>query len=143
MLTDEALSLKALSIALDRLQTLPDEQTKLLNEAFKQLRLIVCQCSPLLEFYNEEFDQLQENQDSTPRNKFINLLPQSDIQRDSEKILTKHSTELTHAVQRRRLFRKQGVLVIEAGESSEFDINKFISEMREERIQSQIKEIGL
>jgi hypothetical protein len=38
---------------------------------------------------------------------------------------------------------KQGVLVIEAGESSGLDISTFISEMREERIQSQLKEIGL
>jgi hypothetical protein len=82
MLNDEARSLKALSIALDRLQDLPDEQTQLeLNQAVRQLRLIVRQCSPLLEFYNEAFDQLQENPDSTPRNKFFNSLPQSDTDR--------------------------------------------------------------
>jgi type VI protein secretion system component VasK len=78
MLNDEARSLKALSIALDRLQNLPDEE---LNQAVKQLRLMVRQCSPLLEFYNEALDQLQENPDSTPRNKFINLSSQSDTER--------------------------------------------------------------
>jgi hypothetical protein len=53
------------------------------------------------------------------------------------------STESTQPAQGKRMFRKQGVLVIEAGESSELDISTFISEMREERIQSQLKEIGL
>jgi hypothetical protein len=37
-----------------------------------------------------------------------------------------------------RLQRKQGVLVIDTGAVSEFDINAFIGEMREERIQDQI-----
>jgi hypothetical protein len=37
-----------------------------------------------------------------------------------------------------RLQRKQGVLVIDTGEASDFDINAFIGEMREERIQDQI-----
>jgi tRNA U34 2-thiouridine synthase MnmA/TrmU len=37
-----------------------------------------------------------------------------------------------------RLQRKQGVLVIDTGRDSEFDINAFIGEMREERIQDQI-----
>jgi hypothetical protein len=37
-----------------------------------------------------------------------------------------------------RLQRKQGVLVIDTGGDSEFDINAFIGEMREERIQDQI-----
>jgi hypothetical protein len=82
MLNDEARSLKALSIALDRLQAIPDEQTQLeLNQAVKKLRLIVRQCSPLLEFYNEALDQLQENLDSTPRNKFISSQTQSDRDR--------------------------------------------------------------
>jgi hypothetical protein len=53
------------------------------------------------------------------------------------------STESKQPAQGKRMFRKQGVLVIEAGESSELDISTFISEMREERIQSQLKEIGL
>jgi hypothetical protein len=53
------------------------------------------------------------------------------------------STESKQPVQGKRMFRKQGVLVIEAGESSGLDISTFISEMREERIQSQLKEIGL
>lgn len=82
MVNDEARSLKALSIALDRLQTIPDEQTQLeLNQAVKQLRRIVRQCSPLQEFYNEALDQLQENLDSTPRNKFISSQTQSDRDR--------------------------------------------------------------
>jgi uncharacterized protein YcgI (DUF1989 family) len=37
-----------------------------------------------------------------------------------------------------RLQRKQGMLVIDTGGDSEFDINAFIGEMREERIQDQI-----
>jgi hypothetical protein len=37
-----------------------------------------------------------------------------------------------------RLERKQGVLVIDTGGDSEFDINVFIGKMREERIQDQI-----
>jgi hypothetical protein len=37
-----------------------------------------------------------------------------------------------------RLRRKQGVLVIDTGAASKFDINAFISEMREEWIQGQI-----
>jgi hypothetical protein len=39
-----------------------------------------------------------------------------------------------------RLQRKQGVVVIDTGEDSEFDINAFIGEMREERIQDQIQD---
>jgi hypothetical protein len=37
-----------------------------------------------------------------------------------------------------RLQWKQGVVVIDTEEDSEFDINVFIGEMREERIQDQI-----
>ncbi|WP_158516582.1 hypothetical protein [Scytonema hofmannii] len=44
---------------------------------------------------------------------------------------------------RPRLYRKHGVLVIETGQLNEFDINAFISEMREERIQEQIGKMGL
>jgi type VI protein secretion system component VasK len=85
MLNDEARSLKALSIALDRLQNLPDEKIQLeLNQAVKQLRLIVRQCSPLLEFYNEALDQLQENPDSTPRNKLLNPPVSSVTERPNE-----------------------------------------------------------
>jgi hypothetical protein len=40
-----------------------------------------------------------------------------------------------------RLQRKQGVLVIDTGEDSEFDINALIGEMREERIQDQIGQV--
>jgi hypothetical protein len=40
-----------------------------------------------------------------------------------------------------RLQRKQGVLVIDTGGDSEFDINAFIGEMREERIQDQIGQV--
>ncbi len=40
-----------------------------------------------------------------------------------------------------RLQRKQGVLVIDTGGDCEFDINAFIGEMREERIQDQIGQI--
>jgi hypothetical protein len=40
-----------------------------------------------------------------------------------------------------RLQRKQGVLVIDTGEDSEFDINGLIGEMREERIQDQIGQV--
>jgi hypothetical protein len=37
-----------------------------------------------------------------------------------------------------RLQRRQGVLVVDTGAAIEFDINGFIGEMREERIQDQI-----
>jgi len=37
-----------------------------------------------------------------------------------------------------RLHRKQGILVIETDNLGEFDINTFISDVREERIQNQI-----
>jgi hypothetical protein len=50
---------------------------------------------------------------------------------------------LTSGSEHPRLYRKHGVLVIETGELNEFDINAFISEMREERIQEQIGKIGL
>jgi hypothetical protein len=40
-----------------------------------------------------------------------------------------------------RLHRRQGVLVIETEELAGFDINAFIGEMREERIQYQIEQI--
>jgi hypothetical protein len=53
------------------------------------------------------------------------------------------STESTQPAQGKKMFRKQGVLVIEAGASSELDISTFINEMREERIQSQLREISL
>ncbi|NCJ08288.1 hypothetical protein GS597_17605 [Synechococcales cyanobacterium C] len=39
----------------------------------------------------------------------------------------------------KRLHRKQGVLVIETGNVTGFDINELIGEMREERIQQQIE----
>jgi Protein of unknown function (DUF2384) len=78
MLDDESQSLKALSIALDRLQEPPDEQTqKKLNQAVKDLRLAIRECSPLLDTYNEALDQLQDTTESQPRNKFINLSAQS------------------------------------------------------------------
>jgi putative toxin-antitoxin system antitoxin component (TIGR02293 family) len=74
MLDDESRSLKALSIALEQLPELPDEQTQQkINQAVKDLRLAVRACSPLLEFYNEALDQLQDSAESQPRNKFIKL----------------------------------------------------------------------
>ncbi|MGG6270038.1 hypothetical protein ACQ4M3_32105 [Leptolyngbya sp. AN03gr2] len=42
-----------------------------------------------------------------------------------------------------RLHRKQGVLVIETGRLEGFDMNAFIGEMREERIQNQIEQVDL
>ncbi|MGB3291574.1 MAG: hypothetical protein WBB01_01125 [Phormidesmis sp.] len=42
-----------------------------------------------------------------------------------------------------RLHEKNGFLVIETGEVSDLDINAFIKEMREERIQNQIDRLGL
>jgi hypothetical protein len=115
MLNDEVRSLKALSIALDRLQDLPDEQTQLeLNQAVKKLRLIVRQCSPLLEFYNEAFDQLQENSDSTPRNQFINLSSQSDTERADE---TSHETANAKRHYKRKPDLHPGAFII----SDDFD----------------------
>jgi hypothetical protein len=115
MLNDEARSLKALSIALDRLQDLPDEQTQLeLNQAVKQLRLIVRQYSPLLEFYNEALDQLQENPDSTPRNKFINLSSQPDTERADG---TSHETTTAKRHHKRKPGLHPGAFII----SDDFD----------------------
>jgi hypothetical protein len=62
---------------------------------------------------------------------------------DMLKALQMQSSKPTQALQRKKLSRKQGVLVIESGESSGLDIGTFLSERREERIQSQLKEIGL
>jgi len=42
-----------------------------------------------------------------------------------------------------RLYRKGGVLVIETEQLSGFDINAYISQMREERIQEEIGKIDL
>jgi hypothetical protein len=44
---------------------------------------------------------------------------------------------------RSRLHRKQGVLVIQTDPLSGFDINAFVNEMREERIQDQIGQVSL
>jgi hypothetical protein len=74
MFDDESRSLKAISIALDRLQEPPDEQTQQkINQAVKDLRLAVRTCSPLLETYNEALDRLQDTTEPQPQNKFINL----------------------------------------------------------------------
>ncbi|MBW4622838.1 MAG: hypothetical protein KME17_26200 [Cyanosarcina radialis HA8281-LM2] len=40
----------------------------------------------------------------------------------------------------KRLYHKQGILVIETGSLKDFDINKFIGDLREERIQDQIEQ---
>lgn len=44
---------------------------------------------------------------------------------------------------RSRLHRKKGVLVIQTDPLMGFDINAFVTEMREERIQDQITQVGL
>lgn len=44
---------------------------------------------------------------------------------------------------RSRLHRKKGVLVIQTDPLTGFDINAFVTEMREERIQDQIMQVGL
>jgi len=41
-----------------------------------------------------------------------------------------------------RLHRKQGVLVIETGNSTELDITGFVNEIREERIQQQMGDLN-
>jgi BioD-like phosphotransacetylase family protein len=100
MLNDDARSLQALSIALDRLQSSLDEQTQLnLNEvqqAIKQLRLSVRKCSPLLEFYSEAFDQLQQELGSTPRNKLINSSTQSALEDVDKALLQEIINEQQH-----------------------------------------------
>jgi hypothetical protein len=82
----------------------------------------------------------------TPKEELIQAMERSpdEIVRellDTLKALQNQSIASTQAVQRKRLSRKQGVLVIEADESSGVDISNFISEMREERIQSHLKGI--
>ena len=47
------------------------------------------------------------------------------------------------ASDRSRLYRKQGVLVIQTKPLNGFDINAFVGEMREERIQDQIQKVSL
>ena len=42
-----------------------------------------------------------------------------------------------------RLYRKGGILVVETEQLSEFDINAYISQMREERIQEEIGKINI
>ena len=64
------------------------------------------------------------------------------------KVLQRQSGHLTQAEPARheqgrvRLCRKQGVLVIETGGLEGFDINAFIGEMREERIQEQMEQVN-
>lgn len=53
------------------------------------------------------------------------------------------SLDESQPAQPNRTYRKQGVLVIDTGELSGFNINTFISELREERIQDQIGKMGL
>jgi hypothetical protein len=53
------------------------------------------------------------------------------------------SLEVAQPAQEKRMYRKQGVLVIDTGELSGFNINTFISEMREEQIQDQIGKMSL
>jgi hypothetical protein len=96
--------------------------------------------SPILnEQYGKERIEILRNYPSQTR-KFIDPHSQSVALHTLQQ---NPSTESTQPAQGKRMFRKQGVLVIEAGASSEMDISTFISEMREERIQSQLKEIGL
>jgi hypothetical protein len=68
----------------------------------------------------------------------LNLLKQ---QRDDATDKHRSSDALSPRSQGSRLFRQQGVLVIEAGVQHGFDINAFVSEMREERIQGQIERL--
>jgi hypothetical protein len=49
---------------------------------------------------------------------------------------------LKHEQASPRLHRKQGILVIETGAFARFDVNAFIGEMREERIQDQIRQVN-
>jgi hypothetical protein len=73
MLDEDSKSLKALSIAIDLLQDPPNEQTQLkLSQTVKTLRLIVRDCFPLNEFYNQALDQLSETQESHNQTRFIN-----------------------------------------------------------------------
>jgi hypothetical protein len=170
-LKDEIRSLQALSTALNQLDQPLDEsiQGKLgeLTIFIKELRLIIRKNDSLNKYYNEALNQPSSEKEKRTETRLINtpvknehslLEPEElgekiwqgidtqqhvDEEKDSEEILTKQLTESTQPAQRRRMFRKQGVLVIEAGASSELDISTFISEMREERIQSQLREISL
>jgi len=64
------------------------------------------------------------------------------------KVLQRQSGQLTQAEPARheqgvlRLCRKQGVLVIETGVLEGFDMNAFIGEMREERIQEHMGQVN-
>jgi hypothetical protein len=71
MFDEESQSLKALAIALDRIQEPPNEQTQLnLSQTVKRLRLIIRDCFPLNEFYNQALDQIREKQESQTQVRF-------------------------------------------------------------------------
>ncbi|MEH1832425.1 MAG: hypothetical protein V7L29_10190 [Nostoc sp.] len=64
------------------------------------------------------------------------------LQAVAEKIdaLTQQTTEATNAVSSNqpKIYRKEGILVVDAQLAENFDLNTFIDELREERIQDQM-----
>ena len=64
-------------------------------------------------------------------------------QQKSRTVEPSHSNDLSSQSKRTRMYREHGVLVVETGQLSEFDMNGVIGEMREERIQEQIGKMGL
>lgn len=136
MLTkNDSIVLKAFLTAFDRLEQTLDEATqKTLDQVIENLETLAKNSAPFKKEYDRARIELLGNYQSQSRNKFVPA---------SEQPLTEQMIESTQPEQHKRIYRKQGVLVIDSGELSGFDINMFIDEMREERIQSQIKEIGL
>lgn len=68
------------------------------------------------------------------------------LQQQSSKV-TSNTQQESESVSKeqcwQRLHRKQGVLVIETGNSGEFDVNGLVNEIREERIRNQTGDLNL
>ena len=62
-------------------------------------------------------------------------------QKNSDEIVLNTTQPLSS--DRSRLHRTKGILVIQTDPLNGFDINAFVGEMREERIQDQIKQVNL
>jgi hypothetical protein len=136
-LKDEIRSLQALSTALNQLDQPLDEsiQGKLgeLTIFIKELRLIIRKNDSLNKYYDEALKQPSSEKEKRTETRLINTPVKNEHSLLEPEELGKKN-ESTQPAQRRRMFRKQGVLVVEAGASSELDISTFISEMREERM---------
>jgi hypothetical protein len=69
----------------------------------------------------------------------IERSPDDILEQLLEILQTLQPTALVKEIHISRLHRKQGVLIIQTEERSNLDVNTFINEIREERIQDQIQ----